>query len=203
MSLLRGLPPQRWPGTSPPDGGAEAEGRLPRRASGRGAAENPGSELFSGYSWHEAPRSPVTRFWRRSPSLRKIVAPVCRLGKYPLRSPSSHELSLLPPGHQPLPTCGLRVWVFFFPPSPAACRALVKRGAQPGSAWFEEEKGVLLLFFFYLLFQAPLEWRWLHPRGKIVRPLRQGNRIKPNAGGLLSPKERPRRWAWEPFLPGW
>lgn len=92
--------------------------------------------------------SPVTRFWRWSPSLRKIVAPVCRLGKYPLRSPSSHELSLLPPGHQPLPTNGLRVGGFFSPLT--ACRALVKCGAQPRSAWFEEEKGVLL--FVWLVF---------------------------------------------------
>lgn len=118
--------------------------------------------------------TPVTRFWRRSPSLRKIVAPVCRLGKYPLRSPSSHELSLLPPGHQPLPTNGLRVGGFF-PHSPLA-EPSRNVGRSPDLLGLRKKRVFCCLFVwvFYILSQALLEWRWLHPRAKIVHCLARG-----------------------------
>lgn len=51
------------------------------------------------------------------------------------------------------------------PSPPAACRSLEKRGAQLGSLGLRKKKVFLLLFIiFYLVFQALLHWRWLHPR---------------------------------------
>lgn len=161
------------PETSP-DGGTKERGTAP-------AAEKPRDELFSEYSWHEAPRPLVTRFWRRSLSLRKIVAPVCRLGKYPLRSPFSHEHPLLLPGHQPLSQSRIEGWIRGVCP-PAT---LVKRGAQLGCAWFEEEKGVLL-FFFYLLVPSSMGMALASPPGQNCLLLCQGNWIR--MGGIALPE---------------
>lgn len=185
MSLLRGLPPQRRPGTSL-GGGTEAEGTAPASCVWPRRSRKPRRRVVFWVLLARGTSSTVTRFWRWSPSLRKIVAPVCRLGKYPLRPPSSHELSLLPPGHQPLPTRGLRVvwFVFFFSP-PAACRALVKRGAQPGSAWFEDEKGVLsLVWFFFLPSVSSSAGMALafHPRDKIIHRFTRGIRSSQRPG---------------------
>jgi len=128
---------------------------------------------------HPVPPSPASGDGHRAYG--KIVAPV-------------RPAALFPPRPSPTQAPHLGWGLGFLSPPPAACRALAKRRAQPGSAWFEEEKGVLLglfLFvwvfgFFNLLFQALLEWCWLHPRAKSFHCFAGGIGSSRARRGLLS-----------------
>lgn len=123
--------------------------------------------------------------------LTKDCGPCLPLGEIPA------AISLLPralpsPSWAPAPSHEwAEGWGFFSPLT--ACRALAKCGAQPRSAWFEEEKGVLLFVCLGFLHSVSSSagMALASPPGQNCSLLSQGHWIKLNAGGGdCSPRRR-------------
>lgn len=152
-----------------------------------GIAETPRPGCFPGPpgTRHLVPL--VTCLRGLSPSLERPWSPS---GKLPLHLPPS-----LPPGLRPLPTTVGR-GLDFFHQSPDLLDLRKKR--------------VFRGYFLHLLFQALLEWRWLHPQGKLSIAL-PGERDRAEGRGLLFLREELRfflpglqpssPWAQEPLHP--
>lgn len=151
--------------------GAGGSSCLVRLAEAR--PKTPGFWLFSGSSWHKAPRPPCHPPVEVATELRETVVPVWGNSR-------CISLPAFTPGLRPLPTMGRGL--NFLHQSPDLLDLRKKR--------------VFCGYFLRLLFQALLEWRWLHPQGKlsIASP---GEWDRAEGGGLLFLKEKLRF-----FLPG-